>query len=117
VLTPNETELEQIGRTTDDLLDAGVGSVVVTLGAEGAAIHRSGASIVRQGTFAVDPVDTTGAGDAFNGALAASLSAGHSLEAAVARGCAAGALATRAVGARASQPTREELERTLGEPW
>ena len=63
------------------------------------------------------PVDTTGAGDAFNGALAASLAAGHPLEAAVARGCAAGALATQAVGARASQPTLEQLEGTLGEPW
>ncbi len=117
VLTPNQTELEQTGRSIDELLDAGVGAVVVTLGAEGAAIHRAGAPVAHQSTFAVDPVDTTGAGDAFNGALAASLASGHPLEAAVARGCAAGALATRAVGARASQPTLDELERTLGEPW
>ena len=117
VLTPNQTELEQTGRSIEELLDAGVGAIVVTLGAEGAAIHRSGAPVARQSTFPVDPVDTTGAGDAFNGALAASLAARHPLEAAVARGCAAGALATQAVGARASQPTREELERTLGEPW
>ena len=117
VLTPNETELEQIGRTTGELLDAGVGAVVVTLGAEGAAIHRPGSPVATQSTFPVNPVDTTGAGDAFNGALAASLAAGHPLEAAVARGCAAGALATQAVGARASQPTLDELEATLGEPW
>ncbi len=117
VLTPNQTELEQTGRTMDELLDAGVGAVVVTLGAEGAAIHRKDVPLAQQSTFAVDPVDTTGAGDAFNGALAASLAAGHSLEAAVARGCAAGALATREVGARASQPTLKELERTLGQPW
>lgn len=117
VLTPNETELEQIGRTKEQLLDAGVGAVVVTLGAEGAAIHRKGVPVATQSTFPVVPVDTTGAGDAFNGALAASLAAGHPLEAAVARGCAAGALATREVGARASQPTLRELEHTLGEPW
>jgi ribokinase len=117
VLTPNETELQQIGRTTDELLDAGIGAVVVTLGAEGAAIHRADRATSTQPTFPVHPVDTTGAGDAFNGALAASLAEGHSLEAAVARGCAAGALATQAVGARASQPTRDELEQVLGEPW
>lgn len=117
VLTPNQTELEQTGRSIESLLDAGVGAVVVTLGAEGAAIHRKHAPVALQPTFAVDPVDTTGAGDAFNGALAASLAAGHSLDAAVARGCAAGALATRQVGARASQPTREALESALGEPW
>jgi ribokinase len=117
VLTPNQTELEQTGRSIEELLDAGVGAIVVTLGAEGAAIHRTGAPVALQSTFPVDPVDTTGAGDAFNGALAASLAAGHPLEAAVARGCAAGALATRAVGARASQPALDELERTLGEPW
>ena len=117
VLTPNQTELEQIGRSTDELLDAGVGAIVVTLGSQGAAIHRKDAPTIRQSAFAVDPIDTTGAGDAFNGALAASLASGHRLEAAVARGCAAGALATREIGARASQPTLRELERTLGETW
>jgi ribokinase len=118
VLTPNQHELEVMGRTKEELLAAGVEAVVVTLGGDGAELHRAGQPVVKQRPYPVEVLDTTGAGDAFNGALAAALAEGHDLERALARGAAAGALATRKVGARASQPTRREvdelIERTAG---
>lgn len=114
VLTPNQHELAVMGRTPQDLLDAGVGAVVVTLGGDGAELHRSERAVVRQAAFAVEVADTTGAGDAFNGALAVALTEGRALEDAMARGCAAGALATRRVGARASQPTAAEVDALIG---
>ena len=66
--------------------------------------------MLKQRAFTVEVVDTTGAGDAFNGALAVALAEGRDLDEALARGCAAGALATRQVGARTSQPTARELD-------
>lgn len=113
VLTPNRHELAAMGVPPAELLAAGVGAVMVTLGADGAELHRAGAPVVRQSAPRVDAVDTTGAGDAFNGALAAALAAGRSDEEALAHACVAGALATRAVGARASQPSSDELEEWL----
>ena len=94
----------------------GVGSaVVVTLGPNGALL------IGREVTLDVAPipveaVDTTGAGDAFNGALAASLATGHSIDDAVRRAVVAGALATTRAGAREGMPTAAELEATLASP-
>ncbi len=72
-------------------------------------LHRPGHDPLVQAAFAVDAVDTTGAGDALNGALAWALSEGIALEEALTLACAAGALATRAVGARASLPTAADL--------
>lgn len=110
VLTPNQHELEVMGRSADDLLAAGVEAVVVTLGGDGAELHRRDQPITKQRPYPVEVVDTTGAGDAFNGALAVALAEGGSIEQALARGAAAGALATRRVGARASQPTAREVD-------
>ena len=56
------------------------------------------------------PVDTTGAGDAFNGALAVALAEGRELRDAVAFAVAAAALSTRAEGAREGMPRRDEVE-------
>ncbi len=109
VLTPNQHELEVMGRSVDELLGAGVDAVIVTLGAEGAELHRRDHPVLKQRAFTVDVLDTTGAGDAFNGALAVALAEGRDLDEALARGCAAGALTTRQVGARTSQPTAREL--------
>ena len=58
----------------------------------------------------MDVVDTTGAGDALNAALAWALAEGNPLEEALQLAAAAGALATRAVGARASLATRDEAD-------
>jgi ribokinase len=115
ILTPNEAEAEALG-SVESLLGHGVGAVVLTLGAEGAQVHRSNGSAVHQRSMPVEVVDSTGAGDAFNGTLAWSLASGHGLDDAVRWATAAGALACRELGARASLPDREELERVV-EAW
>jgi ribokinase len=107
ILTPNDGECAQLGGV--DALLAVAPAVVVTHGPDGVSLFRPGASEHRQPAFATDVVDTTGAGDAFNGALAWSLAAGRPLEAAVRLAAAAGALATRAVGARAALADADEV--------
>ena len=79
----------------------------MTLGAAGAVRHRAN-GIERVDGFTVKAVDTTGAGDTFCAALAVSGDLRFA--------CAAGALACLAVGARAAQPSREEVEALLREP-
>ncbi|MET7420229.1 ribokinase [Dactylosporangium sp. NPDC005555] len=107
VLVPNEHELAVLGAPAD-LLAAGVGAVVVTLGAAGCRVHRAGGT-VDVPAHPVRAVDTTGAGDAFCAALAWALDTDRSLEEAVRLACVAGALATRAVGARTALPTAADL--------
>jgi ribokinase len=115
VLTPNEHELKRLAPTGPEaLLAAGAGAVVVTLGAAGAEVHRAGSRAVRITPFPSAPVDTTGAGDAFNAALAAALADGEPLERAALAAGAAGALATRAAGARGGLPTAAEVNQLVG---
>jgi ribokinase len=64
-------------------------------------------------SFPVEVVDTTAAGDSFVGAFAVALSVGLSLENAVTRGCAAGALAATHLGAQPSIPTKVEIDALL----
>jgi ribokinase len=82
--------------------------VLVTLGPDGALLLDDTAERLR--APAVDVVDTTGAGDAVNGALAAELAAGRPLRDAVRFALAAAALSTRAAGARAGMPRRLEVQ-------
>jgi ribokinase len=92
----------------------GVGlAVVVTLGPSGALLVTSEAT-TDVPSIAVEAVDTTGAGDAFNGALAAAIAEERPLEDAVRRAVVAGALATTRVGAREGMPGAAELETALG---
>jgi ribokinase len=92
----------------------GVGeAVVVTLGRVGALLV-SADSTTDVPSIAVEALDTTGAGDAFNGALAAAMAEGRPIETAVRRAVVAGALATTRVGAREGMPTAAELEAALG---
>ena len=115
VVTPNQHEAELLAPGgVSGLLDRGPEAVVVTRGARGADLHRRDTPVHHQDPFPCEAVDTTGAGDAFSAALAWALSEGQSLEDAVRMGCAAGALATRAVGARASLPSRKEVEAMAG---
>jgi len=111
VLVPNEHEEEILGGARALLL-AGVGTVVVTEGARGARIEtRDGSS--RVAPFSVTAVDTTGAGDAFAGSLAARLAGGTPLAQALRWAAAAGALATTVVGAVPSIPTAEQIAAAL----
>jgi ribokinase len=108
VLTPNENEARALG-SVDGILSGGARALVVTRGAKGADVFRLGLPVRHQHALPVDVVDTTGAGDAFSGTLAWSLSEGYDIEESVRLASAAGALACRALGARASLPDREEL--------
>jgi ribokinase len=107
VLVPNEHELDHLG-AAGELLAAGVGAIVTTLGAAGARVL----TVYEEwqvAPFPVDVVDTTGAGDAFCGVLAACLARGDSLAVAAHTAAAAGALATTRHGAVPSIPTAAEV--------
>jgi ribokinase len=123
LLTPNETEAEVLSgipirdvrtaeRAAERLLDRGVDNVVLTLGRAGALLATRHTTVHIPGV-AVHAIDTTGAGDAFCGALAVAIAAGTDLRAAVTYANYAGALTTTKMGAQAALPTREELERFL----
>ena len=88
----------------------------MTRGANGADLFRAGEQGLHWDVVPIGVVDTTGAGDAFNGALAWSLSEGRALDDSVRLAVAAGSLACRALGARAGQPDREELESAVARP-
>jgi ribokinase len=91
------------------LMHVGPSNVLLTLGNDGVAALVAD-ELVRQPAFDVDVVDTTGAGDAFTGALAASLAEGRSMMDALRRGLAAGGWAVTKEGAQASMPHREAIE-------
>lgn len=113
VIVPNQHELTLLGGATA-LLAAGCGTVVVTLGGAGAEIHTP-SGVTRIPAFDVEVVDTTGAGDAFCGSLAARLAAGDEVGDAARWATAAGALATTIRGAVPAQPTSQAIRRLLGD--
>jgi ribokinase len=84
--------------------------VVLTRGSEGAWYREQGAPEHQPG-FAVDAIDSTGAGDTFNAALAVFLHEG--LPQAVRKACAAAALSVTRLGAQGGMPRRQELDRFL----
>lgn len=123
LLVPNESELQLLsGQPVTDtdsaksaaqaVLEKGVKTVIVTLGANGALLVTD-EKVTHIPTLKVEVVDTTAAGDAFIGGLAAALLKGKSLEEAVRYGNASGALAATKFGAQPSLPTRDEVERLL----
>lgn len=120
-LTPNRGELAALAGHDPVGLDVPAAArglpvraaVIVTLGGDGALVVPRDGDPWTVPAIRVEAVDTTGAGDAFNGALAAALAAGRSLEEAVRRAVTAGSLATTRVGAREGMPTLEELEAAL----
>jgi ribokinase len=116
LLVPNEHELATaLGASQadwKDLLASLPGRIVVTKGADGAYFSDADRTLRHQSGFKVTPVDTTGAGDTFAGALVAFWNLGF--EEAVRRGCAAGALSVTKAGARGGMPTLAELNTYLG---
>jgi ribokinase len=115
LLTPNEYELGLAlgARETPwtDLLARLPGRVVMTRGREGASYSGPTGGIIHQPGFTVSAVDTTGAGDTFNGALATFWHLG--IAEALRRACAAGALSVTKPGAQGGMPTLAELESFL----
>jgi ribokinase len=120
LLTPNQSEASVLTGIPADtlegaeaagraLLDKGVQTVILTLGAQGALIVRPDRTLHVAG-ITVDALDTTGAGDAFMAGLAVALAEGKALEDATRFANVAGALATRKPGAMPSLPTRDEVE-------
>ena len=89
---------------------------VITLGDDGLAAHVDGQDL-HLSAHLINAVDTTGAGDAFCGAMAASLALGASVTTALAWGNAAGALAASRPGAQPSMPTRAEITAQLATIW
>jgi ribokinase len=116
LITPNEyelgTALGKPGSRWQELLPTLPGRVVMTKGADGAYFEEANGTTRHQTPFPVTPVDTTGAGDTFNGALVAFWHGG--LAEAVRRGCAAGALSATKPGAQEGMPTLAELTAFLG---
>jgi ribokinase len=114
ILTPNADEACELAGEREPeaaarALAARTGApVLVTLGSQGALL-LDGDRVERLPAPSVDVVDTTGAGDAVNGALVAELAAGRPLRDAVRFALAAAALSTRAAGARAGMPRRDDV--------
>ncbi len=123
-LTPNETETRTIlglagpfdpGAAALALQALGAGGVVVKLGAKGALLLQAGGAPQFIAPFPVDAVDTTGAGDAFNGAFAVALAEDAEPAAAAQFACAAAALSVTRNGAQPSMATRDEVRRLIGD--
>jgi ribokinase len=123
-VTPNESEasaitglpvetIDQARAAGDDLLRRGAGVALITLGDKGVLYH-SAIESVHVPSFAVAKVvDTTGAGDAFNGGFAVALAEGRAPLDAVRFACATAALSVGKFGTAQSMPARSEVERQL----
>lgn len=123
-ITPNETETTMLtGIAVDDLASArqaadvflarGVGAALITLGVRGALLHSATHSLHIPVISAGETIDTTGAGDAFNGAFAAALARGELPEAAARFAAAAAGISVTRRGAAASMPTHGEAHDLL----
>jgi len=123
VLTPNEHEAaiilglpstENVDWNTAALrlLEAGVGTVVITLGVHGSIVADS-SGVRALPAYPVDAVDTTAAGDCFSGALAVALAEGRSIDDAVRFASGAAAISVTRMGAQPSLPTRAEVDELI----
>ena len=120
LITPNETEAEILtGIKVNDLasaskaavvlLQAGVQNVIITLGAQGAFFRNENIEMLVKAPV-VKAIDTTAAGDVFNGVLAVEITSGAQWEAAISIACKAAAVSVTRMGAQASMPYRKEVE-------
>jgi ribokinase len=123
-LTPNESEaaglvgrpvttIEDAERAADILIARGVKTVVVTLGAQGALVKNADVTAHVKAIDAGPVVETTGAGDAFNGGFAVALSEGLDPVAAARFACAVAGISVTRHGTAPSMPSRAEVDRLL----
>ena len=121
--TPNETEAELLSgikiRNIEDaeraskwFLDRGVKNCIITMGSQGAYLNN-GKKANLYPPFKVKAVDTTGAGDAFNGGLAAALAYGYELDEAIRFANATASLSVTKIGTAKAMPYREEINKLL----
>ena len=119
MVTPNRIEAEMltgikiandadVEKVAEEICAMGVKNVIITLGSKGCLIREEGVSY-RIDAFKVEPVDTTAAGDTFNGALCVGLSEGMDLKQAAVMASKASSIAVTRMGAQSSIPYREEL--------
>lgn len=119
MVTPNRIEAEMltgikiandadVEKVAEEICAMGVKNVIITLGSKGCLIREEGVSY-RIDAFKVKPVDTTAAGDTFNGALCVGLSEGMDLKQAAVMASKASSIAVTRMGAQSSIPYREEL--------
>ena len=116
LLVVNEVEILQLRASADvdsaaSALAALCGAVLVTLGARGGRLFRTGMPTLEIGAPLVSAVDTTGAGDVSCGVIAAALAQGEPLDSAIAFAFAAGALSVQVEGNASAIPTREQILR------
>lgn len=120
LITPNETEAELItGQKITDLETAikaaslirakGVENVIITMGSQGALVY-TGSICELVPAYKVKAIDTTAAGDIFNGALTVAIAEGHGWIEAARFACKASAIAVTRAGAQSSAPFRNEVE-------
>lgn len=116
---PNEIQVRKLGQSDDidvaanNLLNEGVGCVVVKLGDKGCAVYRKGKQTLYTDSFKVDPVDTTGAGDCFDAAFMTCKLEGKSDEYASRFANVAAAVNCTHVGACADVPEKAFVERIM----
>ena len=118
ILVVNEGELatvsQCVGSIAECLARLDLPTVVVTLGSQGCCARHLGAFHL-QAAFAISPMDSTGAGDTFCGALCAALSQGQAMDAALRYASAAAALACTRLGAQSSIPEATEVAALLSD--
>ncbi|WP_410984583.1 ribokinase [Bacillus cereus] len=111
-ITPNEHEcrivLDDFTSPIEELLAKYPNKLLMTEGSKGVRFHN-GTEVVHVPSISVEVVDTTGAGDTFNGALAVALAEGETLEKAIRFANIAGGLSVTKLGAQGGMPTRERL--------
>jgi ribokinase len=120
--TPNETEAafyaggkkqESVEETAERLLQQGLRGVVLKLGASGVYLRGQEGLKLHVPAFPVKAVDTTAAGDAFNGAFAVGLARGQSPQESARFAAAAAAVSVTRAGAQPSMPTTDEVDAIL----
>lgn len=109
-ITPNEHEVvELLEGLNEEQINTLKEKLIITKGAKGITYYKNGLEHHIE-SYPVEVVDTTGAGDSFNGALAVALTSGNSIEEACQFANAVGALAVTKLGAQGGMPTKEEVE-------